>query len=62
MVPTCNMLMRVSLIAEARVVSLRLTLELFYLVSCVCFGVCYCDVWLNKIAQKNKNKIKIIYA
>ena len=30
--PTCNVLMRVSLIAEA-CVSLRLTLELFYLVS-----------------------------
>ena len=32
--PTCNVLMRVGLIAEA-CVSLRLTLELFYLGACV---------------------------
>ena len=56
--PTFNVLMRVSLIAEA-CVSLRLTLELFYLVSCVAL-VCYCGALLNKIAQKEKIEHRVV--
>ena len=49
--PTCNVLMRVCLIAEA-CVSLRLALELFYLFF---FLLVYCCAWLIiKIAQKTK--------
>ena len=49
MVPTCDMLMRVSLIAEA-CVSLRLTLELFCSGSYV--ALVFIIAMLNKIVQK----------
>ena len=45
---------------EEACVSLRMTLELFYSVSCVALlFVCYCGAWLNKIDQNKKKNMKV---
>ena len=55
-VPSYDVLMRVSLTAEA-CVSLRLTLELFYLASCVALVFVISMLGLIKLLKTKRNKI-----